>query len=580
MSYSQKNIYKEIHIEIYKEIHIDVYTDVILEDLFMPVNLSSVLSQIKDSSSSKTPANVSNGASGVQGNINGAAVSDETQGLSVLKKLLAGDTFSGQVVSINDNTALLKLADGGFVSARLLSDTGIQAGQTLTFMVEENSQSGIAIKPLDISGQQSVFISKALEAAGLAESSDNINMVKELISLNMPVDAGTLGEMVKYSLNFPNTEASTIASLMRLGIAVNADNIAQFEAYKSYEHSILSDLNEMGKGLSDIFRDIIAYGNEALAADSVTGEKNILNQAELFSKVLDNLYSDGTGGQALNSRALSELFGSNELKELSATLKGLNLPDESRALAEKLSESVLDKNTTVREALQGFADILKNEPQAAAGLKTVLDTGVFDRLLGEMVNETLKLNPSDLTKEDGIKSYYKRIKDVLNKLSGDIASSDKAADLSKSMDSVKSNIDFMNDLNKNMTYFQIPVHFSESDANGELYVFTNKRALADTRDNISALLHLDMEHLGPVDIYVRLRGMNVSADFCLESEQLLDFVYANIDKLNKRLEALGYSTEYKMKLSEDSGRFDFVNDFVNRDITPQITSQYILDIKA
>lgn len=148
------------------------------------------------------------------------------------------------------------------------------------------------------------------------------------------------------------------------------------------------------------------------------------------------------------------------------------------------------------------------------------------------------------------------------------------------MDSIRSNIDFMNDLNKNMTYFQMPVRFSESDANGELYVFTNKRALAEGRDNISALLHLDMEHLGPVDVYVHLQGMNVSTNFCLESEQLLDFVYSNIDKLSRRLEALGYSTTFEMKVNDDGKHFDFVEDFINRDITPRITSQYILDIKA
>ena len=36
----------------------------------------------------------------------------------------------------------------------------------------------------------------------------------------------------------------------------------------------------------------------------------------------------------------------------------------------------------------------------------------------------------------------------------------------------------LNDLNKNMTYFQMPVKFSKSEGNGELYVFTNKKNLA------------------------------------------------------------------------------------------------------
>ena len=546
----------------------------------MPVNLSSVFNQIRDSSSAKTPSNVSNGASGVSGALNGTAVTGDADGMSVLRKLLAGDTFYGEVVSIDDKTALLKLSDGSLVNARLLSNTNIQAGQTLTFIVEETSQSGISIKPLDISQQQSVFISKALEAAGLAESSDNINMVKELLSLNMPVDAGTLGEMVKYSLNFPDANPSTLASLMRLDIPVTADNIAQFESYKSYEHSILSDLNKLGGGLSGIFEEIVFYGKEALLADSRTGEQNILNQAELFSRITDTLYSEGANGQAVQSRTMAEVFDSGTLKEFAEAVQKLPVSDDNRAMLTKLSSSILEGTATVHEVLDSFTNILKSQPSAASELQNFPGTDFFNRLLSEMINETLKLNPADLTKEDGLKSYYKRIKNVLDKLSDDIASTDKTGDLSKSMDSIKSNIDFMNDLNKNMTYFQMPVRFSESDANGELYVFTNKRALSEGKDNIRALLHLDMEHLGPVDVYVRLQGMNVSTNFCLESEQLLDFVYSNIDKLSKRLEALGYSTTFEIKVNDDSKHFDFVEDFINRDITPQITSQYILDIKA
>lgn len=546
----------------------------------MPVNLSSVFNQIRDSSSAKTSSNVSNGASGVSGALNGTAVTGDAEGMAVLRKLLAGDTFYGEVVGIDDKTALLKLSDGSLVNARLLSNANIQAGQALTFIVEETSQSGISIKPLDISQQQSVFISKALEAAGLAESSDNINMVKELLSLNMPVDAGTLGEMVKYSLNFPDANPSTLASLMRLDIPVTADNIAQFESYKSYEHSILSDLNKLGGGLSGIFEEIVFCGKEALLADSRTGEQNILNQAELFSRITDTLYSEGTNGQAVQSRTMAEVFDSGTLKEFAEAVRKLPVSDDNRAMLTKLSLSILEGTATVHEVLDSFTNILKSQPSAASELQNFPGTDFFNRLLSEMINETLKLNPADLTKEEGLKSYYKRIKNVLDKLSDDIASTDKTGDLSKSMDSIRSNIDFMNDLNKNMTYFQMPVRFSESDANGELYVFTNKRALSEGRDNISALLHLDMEHLGPVDVYVRLQGMNVSTNFCLESEQLLDFVYSNIDKLSKRLEALGYSTTFEMKVNDDSKHFDFVEDFINRDITPQITSQYILDIKA
>ena len=48
-----------------------------------------------------------------------------------------------------------------------------------------------------------------------------------------------------------------------------------------------------------------------------------------------------------------------------------------------------------------------------------------------------------------------------------------------------------------------------------------------------------MEHLGSVDVYVKLAGKNVTTNFCLEDSETLDFVYDHIDRLNARLEALG-----------------------------------------
>ena len=198
-----------------------------------------------------------------------------------------------------------------------------------------------------------------------------------------------------------------------------------------------------------------------------------------------------------------------------------------------------------------------------------------------MTAETMMITAQNVAQQDGIKNFYKRLKKSVDTISQNAKAAAAESPLAKSMGEIKSNIDFMNDLNKNMTFVQMPVKFTESTGNGDLYVFTNKKALQNGADKISALLHLDMDNLGPMDIYVNLAGKNVSTNFCLESEEMLDFVYANIDKLNARLEALGYNAEFKMKLSKDNEEnVDFVDDFINKDNPPMKISQYVFDIKA
>ena len=353
---------------------------------------------------------------------------------------------------------------------------------------------------------------------------------------------------------------------MRLQIPVTQENITQFEAYKSYEHSVLSDINTMEDGFSQLFNSMISDSGDAQSAQQ---------SASLFDNLTEILY-DGNKTESTN---ILDVFDNDTINSLKDIIKEAAGSQTDSSSVKQLLDKLNNNQASIHDVISGLADIIKNDRSGQTLLKNI-GSDFLGRLIKEMTNETLKLNPSDVANPDGIKNYYKRIKNVMEKMSENSELSDKAGDISKSMESIKSNIDFMNDLNKNMTYFQMPLRFSQSDANGELYVFTNKKALAQGTDNVSALLHLDMENLGPVDVFVRLNKKNVSTNFCLESEELLDFVYSNIDKLNARLKALGYNTTFEMKLNGEQKDFDFVNDFVDKDIPKNKTSQYVFDVKA
>ena len=53
-------------------------------------------------------------------------------------------------------------------------------------------------------------------------------------------------------------------------------------------------------------------------------------------------------------------------------------------------------------------------------------------------------------------------------------------------------------INQTYAYIQLPLHLRQGEhKTGELFVYTNKKNLAGRDGRVSALLHLDMEHLGP-----------------------------------------------------------------------------------
>jgi len=533
----------------------------------MRLDLSAIIRQFSNNE------NVSNTEAAIK------TVSNSVSGNLMLQEMLAGDTFTGKIMSIKDNMALLMLADGSSVSAHISDGVPIEIGQNITFLVEQNTKENISIKPLAINEQQAMMINKALDAAGFPSNAKNVNIVKELMGMNMPIDAATIEKMIAHTGEFPQANLRTIANLIRLQMPVTQNNIMQFEAYSNYQNNISGELNNIGEQLNQLFINL-THNNAAQQADNhANGMASLENQAALLNDIVNTLYQNSSEEMAA-SRTVDNFLTDSQMKNLEDTIQNLlkDAPDSDQL--KFISNAIHDKSLTTNQLLSNLTTLLQNHPDFADRLGRLGEHSIMEKLFSEMVNETMKLTPDDVTKEDGIKNYYKRVRQALEKLTGEGREDALPQQLSKSMNEVKANIDFMNDLNRNMTYVQIPIQLKNSTTNGELYVFTNKKALAKGTDNVSAMLHLDMEHLGPIDIYVRLQNKNVSTHFCLASEELLDFVYAHIDKLDARLQALGYSTAFEMKVTAPAEQFDFVEDFVEKDMPKSMTSQFIFDIKA
>lgn len=555
----------------------------------MAFNITNLFNTINNNANVSNNINNAGQADNGQ-NVNNGQTANSKEVIETLKNMMEGDILSGLVTDINNDNITLRLNNGQQLLARLAQNQLVQIGQNMTFLLENNITDTIILKPLMSDGQQAYMINNALGAAGYPSTEENVKLIKELINMNMPVDTDTISEMMKNTIHFPEADINTIANLMKLEIPVTSDNIAQFEAYKSYEHSIMGELNNIGQDISSTVAEFI---------NSSEYDKGI----SILDNTINTLYQTGSGETVQNSEQIYnssdgavKLSGNQDNTQKAAGIDSQQLnsymdKDSLGQLVSKISDTfgsnaqniinaIKDGNISTKELLMNINELLKNSHSEsnAAGL---INSKEYGALLKQMTAETMMLTPAAVAEENSIKNFYKRLKSSIDNITDNLQKSAQESSLAKDMTQIKSNIDFMNDLNKNMTFVQLPVKFSESAGNGDLYVFTNKKALKNGTDKVSALLHLDMDNLGPMDIYVNLSGKNVSTNFCLESEEMLDFVYSNIDKLNERLTKLGYITKFEMKLTQDNQKgIDFVDDFINKDNPPVKISQYVFDIKA
>jgi hypothetical protein len=114
--------------------------------------------------------------------------------------------------------------------------------------------------------------------------------------------------------------------------------------------------------------------------------------------------------------------------------------------------------------------------------------------------------------------------------------------------------------------------------NGELFVYTNKKQLLDGNKNISVLLHLDMEHLGPIDFHLSLFQQQVTAKVSLVHEDSLLLLTQNLPQLQQALEAKGYTFNYELQQIEEE--INVMNSYYEENSSDIVMKRYTFDKRA
>lgn len=181
------------------------------------------------------------------------------------------------------------------------------------------------------------------------------------------------------------------------------------------------------------------------------------------------------------------------------------------------------------------------------GLLQLFSGRDFRALLTERLKSNWTLKPEDVSQPEKVENLYRHLDRQLKGLAQTLESAgQQGSNAYRAVTNVSQNVDFMNQLNQMYTYVQLPLRLQQSDAHGDLYVYTNRRSLADSDGKVSALLHLDMENLGSLDVYVTLQNMKVNTKFSVADEEILDFLEAHMELLTERLQKRGYDCSCTM----------------------------------
>ena len=549
--------------------------------------------------------------------------------VSSLNEMSKGMIFEGTVSSVRGNQVKLALSNGQQILARLAGKFSFEQGQSVFFQVKNNDGGTIEIKPYTVDGEgANLTLMDALKAAGLPVDGINLSMVNKMMEEQMPIDKTTLNQMYQLVQDNKDINVTTLVELKRLGIEINQVNAAQFENYANDKQAITiamdSLIDELPNALSaeDLSmyklvtqaRDILNIVTEGLPEETfISSEASDMSQyeaimrdnqsapvvkkhfniAELFESLnsVSGESQDIYTTQKINNAPATDTILLQENETKSNTIGFLlsdkqieELNEQVRMLLPNVQEnniSLYSEDSSVVGILNDIKSMLENTPANADTLRHLFSGEAFKLMLKEALEQQWMIKPGDLEKNpkklDGL--YDKIEKQITNmetilKTSGVV--NPKAEALA---DNIRGNIEFMNQINEAYTYVQVPLKMNEKNASGQLYVYTNKKSMSNPDKELSAFLHLDLEHLGGTDVSIKMLHRKVTTNFYLDSDESYALVKQFLPVLEKRLQDKGYNCE--LNVNSGSKQMNFVAGFLKKDLPPTgQVHRYSFDIRA
>ncbi len=356
------------------------------------------------------------------------------------------------------------------------------------------------------------------------------------------------------------------------GVAENTENIVGEQTAGNAAQSM-----QTGIDAADVLKNT--------QADTAADFKNVQGQTDTLEQILDQNGLDHLKRLLQNIPTLTgntDLFEVQEEEDVFVdTMSGDDAGKKAFELAQTEPEVTLKQSMTAEDFLNTLRDALKqNQEYGFAGMTKLFGSKEFAAILKNCAEKQWLLEPEQLREASKVSDLYERLDHQMKQMENVM----KAAGVTQNSfiqtaADIRSNVEFMNQINQVYTYVQLPLKLSGQNASGDLYVYTNKKNLNDPEAELTAFLHLDLENLGSTDVSIRMKDKNVKTNFYIADDASYDLIEKHLPVLEKRLAQKGYRCSITM--SKEEKKVEFVEDFLQRDM-PQAGTlhRYSFDVRA
>ena len=490
----------------------------------------------------------------------------------------------GSNPNVNVNTAVLMTKIGLPVSVEM-------ASQFENYMVDQHAivdemdlamnQLGRLLGDADLGDEQSFELyGKVLDI--LNGDGDTVAQTEGIMQQNGETTVNDSG----------NVQMETAAPQIKDGTA--AEQVQErVQVQEQVQQQNTKELLSMGAAGEK--QDTVTAGSGAENPENIMREQPVENamvqkvpvQTDTLEQILDNNGLDHLKRLLQNIPTLTgntDLFEMQEEEDVFVdTMSGDDAGRKALELAQTVTEPEvnLKQSMTAEDFLNTLRDALKqNQEYGFAGMTKLFASKEFGAILKNRAEKQWLLEPQQLKEASKVSDLYERLDHQMKQMENVM----KAAGVTQNSfvqtaADIRSNVEFMNQINQVYTYVQLPLKMSGQNASGDLYVYTNKKNLNDPEAELTAFLHLDLDHLGSTDVSIRMKDKNVKTNFYIADDASYDLIEKHLPVLEKRLAQKGYRCSITM--SKEEKKVEFVEDFLQHDMPLAGTvHRYSFDVRA
>ena len=555
--------------------------------------------------------------------------------------LAKNETIRGLVTDIRPGQITLRLSNKQVVTANYEGNKEVSIGDVASFKITDTSGKHITVTKLNSPvTPEDLTVIKALEEANLPVNEQNREIVKELLYHKLPITKESINHILKQAMQFKGASMSTLIYLNKNNLPLTEDYISKFESYRNFEFHLFDQITSIQDEFTKFLSQAVAVESDSafvpltkellhflnieetipgdlenpsltLSQKEQTALTSLLSPYEMPEELAEQLETSSVNlrflyrfiTEAISKASHSSLEEVEAFKnplvfsifEQHAIMQQANdelasyLPTSSRM---QLLDAIAELPITAEEAQQiAHGDITTDAllmliashtaNSNVKGLRSLLKSSSFHELLDHKLQDVFTLKPEDMKKSDAVSDYYNSLLDKVSHLNDGLNAMKLQSDtsgISNKSEHLNNQMDFMKSFNELFTYVQLPIKLKEQITHGDLYVYTNKKKLQEGTDSISVLLHLDLTHLGPLDIHLSLTHRSVHSKFYVTDKQTKSLLAKHASELKTSLSNIGFTltNEFLEQLKEP----DILKDLVETETKTEPIRRYSFDLRA